>query len=229
MVNIDEAVIARLNKAGNKYEILVDCELAMKLKRGEKVDLDDVLAVKSIYKDAKKGEVAPKLEEVFKTDDIYAIAKEIITKGEVQLNLDYKRKLAEEKKKQILDKIIQNAMDARTKSPIPLNRLENALNQAKINFDPFKSVEEQTKEVIEKLRSILPLSFEKKKYKLMVPASKINQVYNIIKKYSNITKEEWLSNGALSAEVEMPAGMSIEFIDKLSKATHGDIYIEEVK
>jgi ribosome maturation protein SDO1 len=229
MVKVEDAVIAKLMKNGQKFEILVDCELALKLKHGENVSIRDVLAVDNVFKDSKKGEIASHVEEIFKTTNIEDIAKEIILHGEVPLTTEYKRKLTEEKRKRVIGLISQNALDPRTKYPIPPQRIENALEQAKVHFDPFKSAEEQMKEIIEKLRPILPISFEAKKYNVLIPAQYAAAVYGTLKKYGKITSENWLNNGSLHARVEMPAGMSSEFIDKMNKATHGDVQIDEEK
>ncbi|MCD6575765.1 MAG: ribosome assembly factor SBDS [Nanoarchaeota archaeon] len=227
MVNVEDAVVAKLKKNGQNFEILVDCELAIKFRRGENVDINDVLAVRNIFKDAKKGEVAPHLFEAFGTENIEEIAAEIIKQGEIQLTAEYKRKLAEQKKKEVIGKIADSAMDPRTKLPIPPKRLELAIEQAHISFDPFKPAEEQMQQVIEKLRPVLPLSFEKRKFEVIIPARHSGACYGILKKYGKILKENWLGSGALQAEIEMPAKMAEGFIDELNKKTHGDVQIDE--
>jgi len=227
MLNIEDAVIAKLKKDNQIFEILVDCESALDFKKGKKIDINDVLAVRNIFKDAKKGEVAPHLYETFGTENIEEIAAKIIKEGEIQLTAEYKRKLAEQKKKEIVGKISENAMDPRTKLPIPPQRIELAMEQAHINIDAFKPVEEQMHVVVEKLRPILPISFEKRKFEIIIPARHSGASYGILKKYGKILKETWLGSGALQAELEMPAKIAEDFIDEINKKTHGDIQIEE--
>ena len=81
MVSLDEAVIARYSSHGEKFEILVDPYLAAKLKEGQDVDFDELLAVEVVFKDAHKGEKAPEelLSKVFGTTDVKEIAKKIIS------------------------------------------------------------------------------------------------------------------------------------------------------
>ena len=227
MVSIDDAVIAKLKRNNQIFEILVDCELALKLKHGENIDINNILAVRNIFKDAKKGEVAPHLYESFKTDNIEEIAKTIIMHGDVQLTAEYKRKLIENKEKEIMAKIVESAMDPKTKLPIPLQRIKLALEQIHTSIDPFKPAEEQMKDVVERLRPILPLSFEKRKFDIIIPARHSSASYGILKKYGKIIKETWLGSGALQAEVEMPAKMAEGFMDELNKRTHGDVQIDE--
>ena len=227
MVNVKDAVIAKLKKNNQNFEILVDCDLALKFRRGEKVDISDVLAVRNIFKDSKKGEVAPSLHENFGTENTDEIAAKIIKEGEVQLTAEYKRKLSDTKKAQIIGMITQAAMDPRTKNPVPIQRVEAAIEQANVNIEPFKSAEEQMQVIVEKLRPILPLSFEKRRIAVIIPSMYSASCYGTLKKYGKITKEQWLGSGALSAEIEMPAKMAEGMIDELNKKTHGDIQIDE--
>ena len=50
MVSLDDAVVARLEKGGKRYEILVDPELVEQFKSDpNSVDLDDLLATDEIW------------------------------------------------------------------------------------------------------------------------------------------------------------------------------------
>ena len=55
MVKLEEAVTARFECEGHKFEVLVDPDLAMEVKKGNKVNADDLLAVDTVFKDAAKG------------------------------------------------------------------------------------------------------------------------------------------------------------------------------
>jgi len=228
MVKLEDAVIAKLKKEGQEFEILVDCEAALDLKHGKQVDMRDVLAVENVFKDARKGDIAPNLEQVFGTDDIEEIAKEIIKKGDVQLTASYRKKRIETKKKEIIGLIARNAMDPVKKIPIPVTRLELAMDQVHINIDPFKSAQEQMESILSQLRTILPISLENKKVEVLIPATYASACYGILKKYGTIKKENWLGTGSLQAEVEMPAGVYSDFIDALNKKTGGDIQIKDI-
>ena len=62
MVNVDEAVIARLKTHGQNFEILVDCNNAIAIKENKDMDMKDVLAAIKIFTDAKKGLEAAELK-----------------------------------------------------------------------------------------------------------------------------------------------------------------------
>ena len=44
----------------------------------------------------------------------------------------------------------------------------------------------------------------------------------------NKEKENWLNNGDLEVIVSIPAGLTLEFYDKLNSLTHGSALTEEI-
>ena len=82
MVSLDDAVIARLQKEEDHFEILVDPKAAEKLIEGNEVDILSSLAIDAIFKDSKKGTHATNesLQKHFGTNDVEKIAKEITHK-----------------------------------------------------------------------------------------------------------------------------------------------------
>ena len=53
MVNVDDAIIARLESFGEKFEILVDADLAADFRNPdhtEEIPIEDILAVEEIFK-----------------------------------------------------------------------------------------------------------------------------------------------------------------------------------
>jgi len=87
MVSLDEALVARLKKGSKHFEVLVDPDGALAYRMGEDIKLEDILAVESIFEDAKKGEHAAEsdIRSKFDTDDVFEIAALIIKHGELQL------------------------------------------------------------------------------------------------------------------------------------------------
>ena len=98
MVNVDDAVIARFESYGERFEILVDAELAADYKRGNDIELEKVLAVEEIFKDAHKGDKASEenMLKAFETTDALEVADRIIKKGTIQITANQKRKMQEE-------------------------------------------------------------------------------------------------------------------------------------
>jgi len=225
MVSLDEAVLSKLKIHGQDFEILVDCDKALALKEGKPVDIRDVLAVEKVFKDAKKGDLAPEtaMKQIFHTNNPLEVAKEIIKKGEIQLTSDYRNRLREEKKKAIVDIIHKRGIDPRTGLPHPPTRIENAFLEAKVHIDEFKSVEEQVSDIIQKLRPILPIKFETRQIAIKIPAVYAAKSYGTVKQFSKLLKEEWQPNGDLVVLVEIQAGAQEGFFSQLNTLTKGEV------
>src|SRR3989344_8808847 len=224
MVDVDRSVIARLKKAGQVFEILVDCDKALDFKAGRSVSLDDVLATDDIFKDVKKGEKAPGsiLKEVFKTEDTRAISEIIVRQGEIQITSAHRAKITEEKRKRIIEIIHRNAIDSKTGFPHPPDRIERAMEEARVHIDEHKTAEEQIEDILKKLRVIIPIRFETKEIAVKVPPQYSGIVFPILKRYK-LLRDEWLNDGSLAAIVEIPAGIQDEFFSQLNKATRGEV------
>ena len=82
-------------------------------------------------------------------------------------------------------------------------------------------------EIIKKLKEIIPIKIETKKIKIIIPAQHTGKVYSILNEYKE--SEEWMSNGNLQAVLNIPAGLIIDFYDKLNSLTHGSVQSEEIK
>src|SRR6059036_340889 len=149
-----EFVIARIEKAGEKFEVIVKPDAVQRLREGKDVDVLANLAIDEIFRDAHKGSKASeeKMQDFFGTTDKLEVAKQLIRKGEIQLTTEQRREMQEQKRKQIVQYIAQNAINPQTNTPHPPQRIEIAMEEAKVHVDPFKPVEEQVKEVLVDLR-----------------------------------------------------------------------------
>ncbi len=223
-VSLEEAVVARLEKGGERFEVLVDPEGARKLREGEDVDVEEILAVEQVFRDARKGERASEqaMEEVFGTTEPTKVAEIIIKEGQIQLTAEQRRKMQEEVKKQIIHMIAKRAVDPRTGAPHPPERIERAMEEAGVHIDPMKSAEEQVKEVIKQLRPHLPMKFEEVKVAIRIPAKYTGQAMGIVREYGDIEQEEWQEDGSWVAVVKLPAGVQEDFFEKLNEVTKGD-------
>ena len=225
MVTLEDAVIARLEYYGEHFEILVDPDLAAEFKRGKEVELEKILAVEEIFKDAKKGDKASEeaMLKAFQTTDPDEAAAIIIKKGQVQLTAQQRKEMQEEKRREIVATITRESINPQTKLPHPARRIEIAMEESKIHVDPFKSVDEQVKSVLKAIRKKIPIRFEKVQVAIKVPGDYTGKVYNIIPEFGTTKKEEWQQDGSWIAVVEIPGGMQDNFYQKLSEMTHGEV------
>ena len=230
MVDVDRAVIARIKKEGHTFEILVDCDKALELKRGKSVGIDDVAATEDIFTDVKKGDHASttELQKFFGTTDVRKISEIIVRQGEVQLTAKHRAEEREEKRKRIVNLIHRNAIDSKTGLPHPPQRIERAMEEAGVHIDENKSAEEQVEEVLKKLRAIIPIKFERREIAVKIPAQYAGHSYTVLKKYK-LLKDEWQNDGSLVAVVEIPAGLQDDFFDELNKISHGEVESKIIK
>jgi ribosome maturation protein SDO1 len=231
MVTLEDAVIARLEYYGQRFEVLVDPDLASDFKKGEKVQIEDILAVEEVFKDAKKGDRASEeaMNKAFDTADPLQAAAAIIRKGQVQLTAQQRREMQEEKRRMIVAKISREAINPQTKLPHPTRRIEIAMEEAKIRIDPFKSVDEQLTSTIKAISRLIPIRLEKVQVAIHIPGEDTGRVFGIINQYGKTRKEEWQPAGSWIAVVEIPGGMQESFYQKLSELTHGKVETKLLK
>lgn len=227
MVSLDKAVIVRYERAGLKFEILVDPDLAWELRRGKDVDIDEMLAAPEIFRDVRRGDRASEeeLHKAFGTTDVYEIAKTIVKKGEFHLTTEQRRKLTEEMKKKIASLISKRGVDPRTGLPHPPERILRAMEEARVHIDIFKTPEEQIQTVIDRIKRILPIKIEVRKLRILIPPQWVGRVYGRIKSFKMV-RERYLGDGTLEVILEVPAGSVGDVIKTIGDLTKGEARVE---
>ena len=226
-----DVTVAKFSFEGEKFEILVKPDPALEYKMGKRKDISAILISDEIYTDSGKGTKpsAEKLLKAFKTEDLTEIAKIIMQKGDLNLTTDQRRKMIDDKKKQIVEFIVKTYVDPRTHLPHPPIRVELAMKDGRVSVDPQKSVDEQVKEIVEKLRSIIALKSENMELEIIIPAQYASQSYAVLKSVGTLKKEEWQNNGSLKAILEIPAAARPNVIDRLGSITKGSASVEVMK
>jgi ribosome maturation protein SDO1 len=231
LVSLDEAVIARLKKGEEHFEVLVDPYAAADFIDGKEIDIIQNLAIDAIFKDSKKGTHASEesLQKNFGTDNIEEISKQIILKGDIQLTTEQRHKMQKNKRNRIVETISRNAMDPKTKAPHPRQRIELAMEQVGVHIDPFKPVSEQVKTIIELLRPIIPISMDNIRISVKIPAEHIGKAYGTVRTFGSLEREDWQSDGSWIGIIKLPAGMQTDFYDKLNDITKGNLSTKILK
>ena len=225
----DKFTVARLVLDGDKFELLVKPDPALEYKMGKRSDISGALASDEIYSDANKGSRASseKMMKHFKTTDSADVAKQILARGELNLTTDQRRKMVEEKKRQIVQFINRSFVDPKTHLPHPVVRIEAAMEEVRVPIDPFKKVEDQAKTLVDALRKILPLRSETAKLTVTVPPQFAAQSYSVLKSTGDLRSEEWLADGSLKAVLDMNASIRGQFLDRLGAVTKGSAQVRE--
>ncbi|MEM4536107.1 MAG: ribosome assembly factor SBDS, partial [Nitrososphaerota archaeon] len=165
----------------------------------------------------------------FGTTEFLKIAETILKEGTIQVTAEQRRKLIEEKKKSIVDFISRNAIDPRTNLPHPPQRIELAMDEAGVTIDPFQDAKEQALKIIEKLRSILPLKIGLIKLQIRLPGEVVGKSYGLIKNMGKLVKEEWRKDGSWVGVVEVPTGLHLDLIDRLTRIASGRIEVNPLE
>ncbi len=233
MAKKPDYVIAWIEVKGSRFEILVRPEKAFEYREGKEVDLDDVLWTDTVYKDSRKGlKASPEaLRKAFGTEDPRKIAEVILRRGEIQLTTEERRKMLEAKKRKIINYIARNAVDPTTGRPIPEPRIEAALEELRIGVDLYKDAEAQAVEIVRKLARVMPIRLARALVEVVVPPQFSGRVYGELRRLGNVLRADWLPDGSLKAEIEIPAGAQVEVISRLSSLTRGSaqVNVKEVK
>ena len=219
----EKYTVARLTKDKDHFEILVKPEKALDYRTGKIAGITEVLVAETVFADANKGTKVSEeqMRKAFETTDTLKIADEILKKGTLQLTTEQRRKMTEDKRKQIIDFISRQAVDPKTNLPHPPLRIENAMEQIRYPIDPHKSVEEQARDIVKLLRPILPLKIEQISLSVRIPAEYSARAYGAIKNFGTIKQEEWRADGSWYGILEMPAGAYASFLNKLGEITKG--------
>ena len=231
MVSLEKAVVAHLERGGFRFEVLVDPEAAQKIKEGKPLEVMEDLAVDQIFKDSAKGDRAAEenIKKVFGTCEVAQVALVVIKEGEIALTTAQRKEMTEKKRKAIISEIARNAINPQTKAPHPPARIEMAMEEAKVKIDPFKPVEEQVKTVLDALRPLIPIRFEKVNIAVKLKGEDFAKCIGDIRSFGTLKKEEWQANGMWIGVVEMPAGMQTDFMEKINEKTRGSVEIRIMK
>lgn len=231
MVALDESIIAKLKTHGKTFEVFVDPDGALAFKRGDPVKIENILAVEDVFSDARNGDRPAEQDVInaFGTTDALKIAEKIINEGELQLTTEQRRKIQEDKKKQVIAFIARNAINPQTKAPHPPARIETAMDEAGIHIDPMKSVEEQVDITMKAIRPIIPIRFEEVKIAVKLPPEYAAKAYGGVAKFGNLLKQEWQNDGSWIGVISIPAGMQDELYSLLNSLTKGSAETRLIK
>ena len=221
--------LVKYSKFGQEFEVVVDPDLAISAKQKHlesKEDILELLKAQQVFSDAKKGVIAKEedVQKVFGTQDIYQITLKMLKEGEIQLTAEHREKLREEKRRKIVNLIHRTTIDPKTNIPHPETRIENALAEAKVKISEYAKAEDQLKEIIEKLKPIIPIKKDDFELEIKLPMHHASNLRGFLLKYGEIKHEDWKPSGFV-CKLQIPAGLKQELIDELNNRTRGEVEI----
>ena len=233
MIPLEEAVTARLESHGERFEVLVDPDAALAIKRGEfEGDLEDVIAAEDVFENASRGDrpAEDALEEVFGTTDPLEIIPQVIEDGEIQITAEQRREMQEQKHKNLVNRITRNAVNPQMdNAPHPPERIESALEETDFRVDPMEPVESQVDEALDALRPVIPIRFDEVTVAVQVPADYAGSAQAKIRQFGDLEREEWQNDGSWVGVLTFPAGLQNEFYDLVNEHTSGEAETRIIK
>ena len=228
MVSLEDSVTARFETGGNRFEILIDPEAAQQYKEGEEIDWEEAIAADGIWNDSSKGDRAPEklVNDTFGSLDLIDIYKKILTEGSIQLTSQQKKEMVEQKRKRIISHIAANAMNPQTGGPHPPQRIENAIEEIRYSVDPIESDEKQIEKIVSKIKLLIPISFDKIRVAVKIPAIHVGKCYGQLSGLGNIESEEYQKDGSWIGIIEMAAAAQTKLEDLLGSVTKGTAEIK---
>ncbi|QSG09105.1 ribosome assembly factor SBDS [Halapricum desulfuricans] len=226
MISLDEAVTARLESHGERFEVLVDPDAALAIKRGEfDGELEDVIAAEDVFENASRGDRPPEnaLEEVFGTTDPLEIIPEVIERGEIQITAEQRKEMQEQKRRQLIQRITRNAVNPQMDdAPHPPERIESALEETDFRVDPMEPVENQVDEALDALRPVIPIRFDEVTIAVQLPPDYAGSGQAKIREFGELQREEWQNDGSWVGVVQFPAGLQNDFYDLVNEVSSGN-------
>jgi ribosome maturation protein SDO1 len=233
MISLDDAVTARLESHGARFEVLVDPDAALAIKRDEfDGDLTDVIAAEDVFEDASRGDrpAETDLEDVFETTDPLEIIPKVIKRGEIQITAEQRREMQEQKRRQLINTIARNAINPQMNdAPHPPDRIESALEETDFRVDPMEPVETQVDEALDALRPVIPIRFEEITIAVQFPAEHAGAAQAQVREFGELVREEWQPDGSWVGVLEFPAGMQDEFYDLVNEISSGEAETKIIK
>jgi len=256
-IDLSGYIIGRIQKSGRTFEMLMDPqkawdakkiirnEINTRLKEGAeksrisveelfnnpKIDLELIFESFQVFEDLRRGKKATDgdMETIFETTDGRIISAHIILDGEIQWTKEQREEERDKKLKQIISIISKNAINPQNNKPHPAQRIEKAIEEAKVKIDIMKTPEEQVDDIIKKIQTVIPIRMEQVELAIKIPSSFTAKGYNIVAQLTQIKKEEWQSDGSWVSIVSLPAGIQMELMDKLNKLTSGRVQTKLIK
>src|SRR6056297_814058 len=193
MISLDEAVTARLESHGERFEVLIDPDAALAIKRGEfDGELEDVIAAEDVFENASRGDrpAEEDLNTVFGTTDPLSIIPEVVERGEIQITAEQRAEMQERKHNQLVTTITRNAVNPQMDdSPHPPERIERALEEAGFQIDPMEPVENQVDDALDALRPVIPIRFEEVTMAVQLPADYAGSGQARIREFCDLVNE----------------------------------------
>jgi len=174
-IKLTNVSIVRLKKSGKRFEIACYKNKVQEWRNGVETSLDDVLQISNVFTNVSKGEVAKSndLQKAFGTSSVDDVVKEILKKGEVQVNEKEREHDLTSLRKEIATLVAEKCVDPATQRPYPVGMIEKAMAEAGVSVKTGKNAKSQVSETLRLIQSgsKLPIQRARMRVRVVVPAA----------------------------------------------------------
>ncbi|KAF7320136.1 Shwachman-bodian-diamond syndrome protein [Mycena kentingensis (nom. inval.)] len=174
-IKLTNVSIVRLKKGGKRFEVACYKNKVQEWRTGVETNLDDVLQIANVFINVSKGEVAKSndLQKAFGKSDVDEIVKEILKKGEVQINEKERDHDLGALRREIATLVAEKCEDPTTHSPYPVGMIEKAMTEVGFSVKPDKTAKSQVSACIKQLQSdsTLPIQRSRMRVRVTMPTS----------------------------------------------------------
>lgn len=203
VINMPEMLV-RLKKGKKTYEVIVQEGMVQKFRDGAVKQLDEVVATPVVFLNASKGTKASaeQLKDAFDTDDVDAVLRVVLQKGEAQESAGERKEKLDAKRQEILTCIQKNYVSPDGR-PLPLARIENALEQIKPRIDVDVDAQRQVTAMYAKLSGVMPMKKGASGLEgtVSVPTKLAGSVSSTIRKHATVHRETYGSQAKFDIEI----------------------------
>ena len=230
-IDLEKKALVKYSYRNQKFEIIVDPEMALEFKKGEQVQLNDIVEGYIVFHNATKGEKASEviLEQTFETTSEEEIIRTILEKGSLQLTQSQRKRLLKDKIDEIINFIHIHCINPQTNKPHPPSRIEAAMDEAGVNIDFVLPGEKQAKDIIKQIQAIIPIRLETVVLAVKITPDFTGPAYGIVADAGQLLDDQWGNDGTWYAKVEMPSGKQADFLDKINNLTKGKAEVKIVE
>lgn len=173
-IRLTNVSLVRMKKEKKRFEIACYQNKVQDWRLRVEKDIDEVLQIPLVFMNVSKGQVANNedLLKAFGTTNHDEIIKEILEKGEIQLNEKERSANLAQKQNEFLNIISTKCINPRSKKRYPPSMLQKALAQLKFHLNPNKPTKTQALEAIKLLisKQVIPIARAQMKVKITVLA-----------------------------------------------------------
>lgn len=197
-------MLVRLKKGKKTYEVMVNEGMVAKFRDGSVNRIDDVVVTPLVFLNASKGTKASaeQLKDAFQTDDVQVVLDLILKKGEAQESAGERKEKLDSKRQEIIT-IIQKNYVSPDGRPLPIVRIENALEQIKPRIDVDVDAQRQVTAMFAKLSAAMPMkkSAGGMEGTISVPTRLSGSVSSVIRKHATVQRETYGAQTKFEVEI----------------------------